>query len=85
MEVRIEMTLLCRYRAIVYPLRKKPTKVVSKVTIIVIWLVGLAFALPMGLMHSFDYVLDMTRPFHQVREKNSIKKKCYIYFFNERR
>ena len=55
-----------RYRAIMYPLRRTPSKLMSKVIIVIIWLVGFAFALPMGLMHSFGYVVDKNGPFDQV-------------------
>ena len=49
-----------------YPLRRTPSKLMSKVIIVIIWLVGFAFALPMGLMHSFGYVIDKNAPFDQV-------------------
>ena len=55
-----------RYRAIMYPLRRTPSKLMSKVIIVIIWLVGFAFALPMGLMHSFGYVVEKDAPFDQV-------------------
>lgn len=41
-----------------YPLRRKPTKMFSKLIILLIWVLGLAFALPMGLAHKFAYVDD---------------------------
>ena len=39
-----------------YPLRRKPTKLFSKVVILLIWIFAMAFALPMGLVHEFTYV-----------------------------
>ena len=63
----IKSNSFVRYRAIMYPLRRKPTKCLSKVIIVIIWLFGFAFALPMGLMHSFVYVQDMSS-FHQVKQ-----------------
>ena len=41
-----------------YPLRKKPSKLFSKIIIISIWVASLAFALPMGLVHTFGHVPD---------------------------
>ena len=41
-----------------YPLRRKPPKLFSKGVIILIWVFGLAFAIPMGTVHTFDYVED---------------------------
>jgi len=47
---------LDRYRAIMYPLRRKPTKLFSKIIILIIWVLGLAFAVPMGIVYTFEYV-----------------------------
>ena len=41
-----------------YPLRRKPSKLFSKVIIVLIWILSFAFALPMGLVHTFGYVPD---------------------------
>ena len=68
-----------RYRAIMYPLRRKPSKLFSKVVILLIWILGLLFALPMGLVHTFGYVDD-----HGINElgQEVIGEKpfCYIDF-----
>lgn len=49
-----------------YPLRRKPSKLCSKVVIVFIWIAGFAFALPMGLVHTFNYVDDFTGPAEQL-------------------
>ncbi|XP_071745532.1 RYamide receptor isoform X2 [Lepeophtheirus salmonis] len=58
---------LDRYRAIMTPLRDKPTKFVAKIVIFFIWLIGVIIALPMGLFHRFENVFDEsnggTKPF----------------------
>ena len=54
-----------------YPLRRKPTKLFSKIVILCIWILAFAFALPMGIVHTFGYVDDI--PGHQ-------KPFCYIDF-----
>ena len=65
-----------------YPLRRKPTKLFSKVVILLIWILGLAFALPMGLVHTFGYVDDpsaiQTNELGQ--EVQGEKPFCYIDF-----
>ena len=45
-----------RYRAIMYPLKRKPTKLISKLVIIMIWICGFLFALPMAYAFTFDNV-----------------------------
>ena len=39
-----------------YPLKRKPTKLISKVVIIMIWICGFLFALPMAYAFTFDNV-----------------------------
>ena len=56
-----------------YPLRRKPTKAFSKVVIVLIWMLSLAFALPVGYVHSFKYVPDNNTP-----EEGDEKPFCYI-------
>ena len=53
--------LIIRYRAIMHPLRRKPSKLFSKAVIVMIWVLSLAFALPMGLVHTFGYVQDQSK------------------------
>ena len=60
-----------------YPLRRKPPKLFSKVIIVLIWCLSLAFALPMGLVHTFDYVDD---PSFASSEEKVKKPFCYIDF-----
>ena len=43
-----------------YPLKRKPTKLISKVVILLIWICGLLFALPMAYAFTFDYVPEQT-------------------------
>ena len=71
--------LHCRYRAIMYPLRRKPSKLFSKAVIFLIWILGLLFALPMGLLHSFGYVDD---PAINESGQEVVRKKpfCYLDF-----
>ena len=68
-----------RYRAIMYPLRRKPSKLFSKAVIFLIWILGLLFALPMGLLHSFGYVDD---PAINESGQEVVRKKpfCYLDF-----
>ena len=47
-----------RYHAIVHPLAKKQSKSTAKMMICLIWLLGSVLALPMGLAHTFEMVLD---------------------------
>ncbi len=70
---------LDRYRAIMYPLRRKPSKLFSKVVILLIWILGLLFALPMGLVHTFGYV-DDPRLNEKGQEVVENKPFCYIDF-----
>ena len=44
-----------RYRAIIYPLRSKPSKLLSFSVIAVVWIASLIFAMPMGAVYVFDY------------------------------
>ncbi len=44
-----------------HPLRRKPSKLFSKAVIVLIWVLSLAFALPMGLVHTFGYVQDQSK------------------------
>ncbi len=60
-----------RYRAIMYPLRRKPSKLCSQIAIVLIWILSFAFALPMGIVHTFDYVPD---PSHG---EGALKPFCY--------
>ena len=46
---------LSRYRAIIYPLRSKPSKLLSFSVIAVVWIASLIFAMPMGAVYVFDY------------------------------
>lgn len=41
-----------------HPLRQKPSKSFSKMLIALIWVMGLAFALPMSTLYTFSYVPD---------------------------
>ena len=41
-----------------YPLRRKPSKLFSKVVILLIWVCGLLFALPMAYAFTYDMVPD---------------------------
>ena len=68
------LLLSFRYRAIMYPLRRKPTKLFSKIVILCIWILAFAFALPMGIVHKFGMVAENDDiPEHQ-------KPFCYIDF-----
>jgi hypothetical protein len=59
-----------------YPLRRKPGTVLSKLLIAAIWMLSLAFALPMGFFHTFGYVPD-----HTDANNNTVEKPfCYIDF-----
>lgn len=62
-----------RYRAIMYPLRRKPTKLFSKIIILIIWVLGLAFAVPMGIVYTFEYV-----PVNE--EEKELKPFCHLNF-----
>ena len=62
-----------RYRAIMYPLRRKPTKLFSKIIILIIWVLGLAFAVPMGIVYTFEYV-----PVDE--EEKELKPFCHLNF-----
>ena len=66
-----------RYRAIMYPLRRKPTKLFSKAVIVAIWFLSLAFALPMGIVHTFDaeYLVALSED-----GSNQTKPFCTIAF-----
>lgn len=64
---------LDRYRAIMYPLRRKPTKLFSKIIILIIWVLGLAFAVPMGIVYTFEYV-----PVNE--EEKELKPFCHLNF-----
>lgn len=44
-----------------YPLRRKPSKLCSQIVIVLIGILSLAFALPMGIVHTFAYVPDTDR------------------------
>ena len=49
-----------------YPLRRKPSKLCSQIVIVLIGILSLAFALPVGVVHEFAYVPDganATKPF----------------------
>ena len=56
-----------------HPLRRKPTKLLSKCVIVSIWAASLAFALPMGLVHTFAHV-----PVDASLGSNLTKPFCYI-------
>ena len=55
-----------------YPLRRKPSKLCSQIVIVLIGILSLAFALPVGIVHTFAYVSDadegdaVTKPFCQI-------------------
>ena len=61
-----------RYRAIMYPLRRKPSKLCSQIVIVLIGILSLAFALPIGIVHKLTYIPDAargeaaTKPFCQI-------------------
>ena len=44
-----------RYRAIIYPLKRKPGKQMSLFVIAIIWIASLVFAVPMGMVYHFEY------------------------------
>ena len=77
-----KMNDFSRYRAILNPLRQKPSKFFSVVVIVFIWFASLAFALPMGLVfHKFDYVDDQSfsnRSNEDVDDKTTKKPFCFI-------
>ena len=56
-----------------YPLRRKPTKLFSKIIILIIWVLGLAFAVPMGIVYTFEYV-----PVNE--EEKELKPFCHLNF-----
>ena len=60
-----------------YPLKRKPTKLISKVVILLIWICGLLFALPMAYAFTFDYVPEQTT---LEEEEPEMKPFCYIDF-----
>ena len=63
-----------------YPLRRKPSKLFSKVVILLIWIFGLAFALPMGIVHTFGLVEDHSY-FNETGDLvQTTKPFCYIDF-----
>lgn len=62
-----------------YPLRRKPSKLFSKVVILLIWILGLLFALPMGFVHTFGNVEDL-RVNEDGQEVKGEKPFCYIDF-----
>jgi len=73
---------LDRYRAIMYPLKRKPTKLISKVVIIMIWICGFLFALPMAYAFTYDNVPE-SYPIPE-DEAPKLKPFCYIDFsYNE--
>ena len=63
-----------------YPLRRKPSKLFSKVVILLIWIFGLAFALPMGIVHTFGHVEDYTYINETGDEVQVEKPFCFIDF-----
>ena len=76
-----------RYRAIMYPLKRKPTKLISKVVIIMIWICGFLFALPMAYAFTFDNVPDWVIPIPGKRHFKICllwlldKKECSFYAY----
>ena len=72
--------MIFRYRAIMYPLRRKPPKLFSKGVIVLIWVFGLAFALPMGFSHKFGYVEDYKYTNASGDSVQVEKPFCYIDF-----
>ena len=65
-----------RYRAIMYPLRRKPSKLCSQIVIVLIGILSLAFALPVGIVHTLEYVPD------DARGEAATKPFCRINFGN---
>ena len=63
-----------------YPLRRKPSKLFSKVVILLIWIFGLVFALPMGIVHTFGPIVDHTYINETGDEVQILKPFCYIDF-----
>ena len=62
-----------------YPLKRKPTKLISKVVILLIWICGFLFALPMAYAFTFDNVPDWNYPIPE-NEEPILKPFCYIDF-----
>ena len=62
-----------------YPLKRKPTKLISKVVILLIWICGLLFALPMAYAFTFDYVPE-SQPSSKEDEEPEMKPFCFIDF-----
>ena len=62
-----------------YPLKRKPTKLISKVVILLIWICGTLFALPMAYAFTFDYVETESHT-SQEEEVPTVKPFCYIDF-----
>ena len=64
-----------------YPLKRKPTKLISKVVIIMIWICGFLFALPMAYAFTFDNVPE-SYPIPGKQQFNIISKfvccGCYM-------
>lgn len=60
-----------RYQAIMHPMSPKQCKSTARVIIFAIWVLGALTALPMGIAHSYDQVLDNElgglKPFCSVR------------------
>ena len=58
-----------------YPLKRKPSKLISKVVIIMIWICGFLFALPMAYAFTFDNVPES----YPIPGINNISKfGCYM-------
>ena len=68
-----------------YPLRRKPSKLFSKVVILLIWVCGLLFALPMAYAFTYDMVPDeRSKEPSASDEFAQMKPFCFIDFsFND--
>jgi hypothetical protein len=56
--IEIESMHFYRYKAIMKPLSEKTSKTVAKLSILIIWIMGVLLALPMAVFHKFSYVYD---------------------------
>ena len=93
MIIRIRLSLRCtvnieiqttfpfyRYRAIMYPLKRKPGKLISVSVIALIWLCSFAFALPMGLVYHFHYIPSESEYLNGTEWIKDSKPFCSISF-----
>ena len=59
-QLRLKFVHICRYKAIVWPLKVRTSKAVVGVTIFMIWIGSIIFALPALLLSkTYDYFLPV--------------------------